>query len=82
MRRQHFVPGFLAATFSTSAFASTYYVATDGSDTTGDGSAGAPYATLGHALSSLPAAGGDTVVVRDGTYQGTTTVSQDRKSVV
>jgi hypothetical protein len=80
---QHlFIPGLLAATLSTPAFASTYYVATDGSDTAGDGSTGAPYATLGHALSSLPAAGGDTVVVRDGTYQGTTTVSNGFTSPV
>jgi hypothetical protein len=32
----------------------TYYVATNGSDTSGDGSVGAPWATIPRALESVP----------------------------
>ena len=48
--------------------AATYYVSTAGNDTTGDGSAGNPWATIDHAdfLSLLNP--GDTVVVQAGTY--------------
>jgi hypothetical protein len=45
-----------------------YYVATDGSDTTGDGSADHPWATITHALDHVP--DGSTVLVRPGTYSG------------
>jgi hypothetical protein len=45
-----------------------YYVATTGSDTTGNGSSGAPWATITHALESVP--DGSTVVVRPGQYVG------------
>ncbi len=45
------------------ASAPTIYVATTGSDTTGDGSASAPYATIGHAVSV--ASSGDIVQVMD-----------------
>jgi hypothetical protein len=45
-----------------------YYVAADGSDTTGDGSAANPWATITHALDSVP--DGSTVLVRPGTYSG------------
>jgi len=45
-----------------------YYVATNGSDTTGNGSAGAPWATITHALASV--SDGDTIQVRPGQYSG------------
>ena len=45
-----------------------YYVATDGDDTTGDGSASNPWATITHALVSVP--DGSTILVRPGTYTG------------
>jgi hypothetical protein len=45
-----------------------YYVATDGSDTTGDGSSSKPWATITHALDNVP--DGSTVLVRPGTYVG------------
>jgi len=45
-----------------------YYVATSGSDETGDGSAASPWATITHALDSVP--DGSTVLVRPGTYTG------------
>jgi hypothetical protein len=44
----------------------TYYVSTSGNDTTGDGSAGAPWLTIQHAVGT--AASGDTIMVAAGTY--------------
>ncbi|MEM9073812.1 MAG: DUF1565 domain-containing protein [Myxococcota bacterium] len=44
------------------------YVATDGSDDTGDGTSGAPWATITHALDN--ANDGATILVRPGTYNG------------
>jgi hypothetical protein len=46
----------------------TYYVATDGRDDTGDGSASNPWATITHALENVP--NGSTILVRPGTYMG------------
>lgn len=51
-----------------SAQGSVYYVATDGSDETGDGSDSDPWATITHALDSVP--DGSTILVRPGTYTG------------
>lgn len=48
--------------------ASTFYVATDGDDTTGDGSLAQPWATITQALDSVP--DGSLVLVRPGTYNG------------
>ena len=45
-----------------------YYVATDGSDLSGDGSDINPWATITQALDSVP--DGSTVLVRSGTYNG------------
>ncbi len=50
------------------AQSSTFYVATTGSDTTGDGSSANPWATITHALDSVP--DGSTILVRAGTYNG------------
>lgn len=49
------------------------YVATTGNDGTGDGSAGAPYLTLGHAVTQATA--GDTIYVTAGTYNISTQVA-------
>ncbi|MDX1999291.1 MAG: DUF1565 domain-containing protein [Thermoanaerobaculia bacterium] len=69
MRYRHFV---LAASFLVAAalptFAADFHVATTGSDTTGTGSAAAPWATINHALASVPA--GSTILVAPGTYNG------------
>jgi hypothetical protein len=46
----------------------TYYIATTGNDTTGDGSVGTPWATFSKALDEV--SNGDTVVVDGGTYTG------------
>jgi hypothetical protein len=59
------------------ALAATYYVATGGSDTTGDGSTAKPWATIEHAVNvGVSAGGGDTVLVRDGTYSGLSTLQR------
>lgn len=46
----------------------TLWVATDGSDTTGDGSAGNPWATITHAVDEAP--DGALILVEAGTYSG------------
>lgn len=46
----------------------TFYVATDGSDDSGDGSASAPWATITHALDTV--ADGSLILVRPGLYEG------------
>lgn len=48
------------------AQAATYYVATDGSNFFGNGSSTSPWATIGYGIGRL--AGGDTLIVRAGTY--------------
>jgi hypothetical protein len=48
--------------------ASTIWVATTGNDTTGNGSSGSPYLTIGKAISVMSA--GSHVIVKDGTYTG------------
>ncbi|AKS41589.1 hypothetical protein HNQ63_001089 [Wenzhouxiangella marina] len=50
------------------ANSATWWVATDGSDATGDGSQGSPWASITHAVDQ--ASGGDEVIVRPGTYNG------------
>lgn len=47
-----------------------FRVAPDGSDSDGDGSSAAPWATLGHALASVPAAGGVEIRLSSGIYDG------------
>ncbi len=51
------------------ARASDFYVATTGNDTTGDGSAAAPFATISNALAHATVSGGDTIHVAPGLYQ-------------
>jgi hypothetical protein len=50
------------------ARANTYYVATDGSDQSGDGTSTNPWATITHAVDSVPDS--STILVRPGTYTG------------
>ena len=50
------------------ASAATFWVATDGSDTTGDGSEGDPWATIEHAVDTAP--DDSEIVVEAGTYSG------------
>lgn len=45
-----------------------YYVATNGSDTTGYGSSARPWQTINHAVTAVP--DGATILVRPGTYTG------------
>ncbi|MCP4229130.1 MAG: hypothetical protein GY771_03150 [bacterium] len=71
----------LLAVFATSAFAGDYYVdAQNGSDTTGDGSAGNPWQTIQHAFDNVSAYDGDgvdTVYFDGATSYGTDGVAQD-----
>jgi MYXO-CTERM domain-containing protein len=65
------------------ARAADTYVATSGSDTTGDGSMGKPWATIAHAVNTgISAGGGDTVIVEDGTYSGVNTITRGFPSPV
>ena len=58
------------------ARAATYYVTTGGNDATGDGSQGAPFATLAAAYAEVVASGEPGVIhVADGTYQPTAPVA-------
>ncbi len=56
------------------AQANVYYVATGGSDTSGNGSAANSWATIDHALVSVP--DGSTILVRPGTYYGRVRLDQ------
>jgi hypothetical protein len=56
----------IGAMFLQAAMAATYYVATTGNDTTGDGSVGNPWATVQKGINVAQA--GDTVLVGAGTY--------------
>lgn len=59
------------------ASADTYHVATSGDDSSGDGSQSNPWATIGHAINQgIPPAGGHTVLVGDGVYEGTVYLSR------
>lgn len=54
--------------------AQTFHVSTTGSDATGDGSAGSPWATITHAVDSVP--DGAAVEVAPGTYVGRVNLRQ------
>ncbi|MFA6216027.1 MAG: CFI-box-CTERM domain-containing protein [Candidatus Omnitrophota bacterium] len=56
--------------FAHNSFAATYYVAPTGSDTTGNGSNPTPWATPRYACTQM--AGGDTLILKNGTYVDTT----------
>ena len=51
------------------SFAATYYISPAGNDTLGIGSSALPWTSLSKAFSQM--AGGDTLIVKDGTYTGT-----------
>ena len=54
----------------------TWYVATTGSDTTGDGSSGNPWATIQHAVDDGGVADGDTIRVAAGIYNENVTIGK------
>jgi hypothetical protein len=75
MRFYHVVSGVLRAAAgilaigsaaTAHAFTTTHYVATTGSDATGDGTAGAPWATITHAIGNVP--DDALILVAPGTY--------------
>jgi hypothetical protein len=59
---------FASTNCTTLAQGNVCYVVTDGSDTIGDGSTAMPWATITHALDSVP--DDSTILVRPGTYSG------------
>lgn len=60
--------------------AATFFVATGGSDITGDGSSSQPWASITHAVDN--ASGGDEIIVRPGTYNGRQSLRQQFDSPV
>lgn len=58
----------LALMLAVPVSAATFYVATNGSDSNGDGSSGNPWASITHAVDNV--GDGDEVLVRPGTYNG------------
>lgn len=71
MRRIFLLIGLLltSSIFPFAAYGADYYVATGGNDS-GNGSSALPWRTIGHAVRQVSA--GDTVIVRDGVYNGGT----------
>jgi hypothetical protein len=68
--QRKFLPSLAAALLwlaTSAASAATYYVATTGSDSAGDGSTGKPFKTIGAGLNKM--ASGDTLIVKAGVYQ-------------
>jgi hypothetical protein len=65
-------PVLLTAIFSSLIYATVYYVAVNGNNAPTNGSQSNPWATVDYALSHIDKQGGDTVVVKDGTYNGRT----------
>jgi len=59
-----------------SAGAADYYVQPTGDDAAGDGSQAQPWATISHAVATIPATGGDIIRVGDGVYEGTVYISR------
>lgn len=55
--------------------AGTYYVATNGNNSTGNGSLGAPWLTISHAVNQIPD-DGSTIIVRDGVYYGSYSIGR------
>lgn len=55
---------------TTLSFPPTVYVATDGSDITGDGSYENPWGSISYAVNQIPPEGNVTVLVKDGIYEG------------
>lgn len=64
-----FVALLFAIALAPISFAGTYYIAPDGSNSTGDGSSDNPWATIRYATDQMPD-DGSTLVVKDGLYVG------------
>ena len=58
--------------FGNSARADDFYMAANGSDTTGDGGLSNPWLTLQHSIVQM--SGGDALIIRDGIYTGESNV--------
>jgi parallel beta-helix repeat protein len=67
------------AAFTAVANADTYYVTTTGDDGIGDGSSENPWRTIQHAVNTITE--GDTIIVRDGTYNENVYVNKDHLTI-
>jgi parallel beta-helix repeat protein len=67
----------LTASTQVSAAGLTWYVDDGGSDVTGDGSSGNPWATIQHAIDDAGVTNDDTIIVGDGTYAENVTVDKE-----
>ena len=56
-------------------YGATYYISPSGSDTTGNGTSGFPWATIRKGIGSM--SGGDTLILKDGTSQLLTSTFQE-----
>ena len=65
---------------SSLAAAATYYVATTGSDSSGDGSTSKPWGSIGFGTGRL--ASGDTLIVKAGTYSGIANFINSRRYAI
>ena len=69
MKSESILKATVFALAALAAHAADIYVATTGNDTTGDGSAAAPFLTISNALAHASVLGGDTIHVGPGLYE-------------
>ena len=82
LKQKTFVDASIAAIYEVETVSRTIYVETTGSDTTGDGSVGLPYLTIGKALSTIKKNINPDVTVTISIGVGTFTLSANDLSVV
>jgi len=70
-----FILLFLVFLFPISVQAGTYYVATTGSNSN-NGSESSPWASISYAVSQLASGSDHTIIVKDGTYEGNTSINR------
>ena len=75
MKHSRFIFFSALAILALGAQGADIYVATTGNDTTGDGSAAAPFATIPHALEQLGPANDGTIFIGEGTFTVNTALS-------
>lgn len=68
--------------FTATQMTTTYYVRTDGNDTTGDGSTGSPWLTITKAITASSTGGAITIKVGTGTYAESTGWSKNFTNIV
>ncbi len=74
MKNKFTVLALLMFVITSMSFAQPYYVSTSGSDVTGTGTAGNPWATINYAIATVSA--GNTIIVAAGTYSETVIIDK------